>query len=248
MADRNVILHGRLGDEFGKSFRFNVETAGEAIRALNANFPDKFMAALREGSYNIVRGDVENGMGLDENNINAFKLGRADLHIIPVVEGSAGRGGKGGGGVKAILGVALVGVAIFMSGGLAGGGLAALGGEAFKIGAMSITWGNLATVGVAVALMGASSMLTPKEKPKEETKRDDSFSFSGPINVNEQGNPIPLIYGRVVTGGQPISSGIDIEDIGTWRGGSGSGVPGHNQALINGQLQPVFSGVYNSVS
>lgn len=248
MADRNVVLHGRLREQFGESYRLNVETAGEAIRALNANFPGDFIAALKEGSYYIVRGDRKTGMGIDEGALNSFKLGAADLHIIPAVEGSASRGGKGGGGVKAILGVALVGVAIFASGGLAGAGMAGFGQTAFQIGGLSVSWGKLALFGAALTLMGASTMLTPKEKPKDETKRDDSFSFSGPINVNEQGNPIPLIYGRVMTGGQPISSGIDIEDIGTWRGGSGSGVPGLNQALINGQIHPVFSGMFNSVS
>jgi predicted phage tail protein len=249
MTNRNVILHGHLRKLFGESFSLNVETAGEALRALNANFPGEFIKELERGSYYIIRGDENLGMGLDEDSLNTFKLGNADLHIMPAIEGSSPRGGgKGGGGVKAILGVALIGVAIFASGGLAGGGLlAGMGQTAIPLGVMNITYGNIALFGVALTIMGASSMLSPKEKPKQETKRDDSFSFSGPINVNEQGNPVPLIYGRVIVGGQPISSGIDIEDIGTWQAGAGSGVPGYNQALINGQISPVFSGIYNSV-
>lgn len=236
MHKRNIYLHGRLRDEFGELFEFDVETAGEAIRALHANFPERFLNALKEGSYWIIRGDEETGMSLDEDLLNGFRLGNADLHIIPAVEGSA-RGGKRAGTIKAIAGVALIGIAIFASGGLAGGGLAALGGTALPIGGMSITWGNIALFGFAMAIAGASSMLTQREKPKAETKREDSFSFSGPSNVAEQGNAIPLIYGRVMTGGIPISTGITTEDIGTYgSGSSGSGVPGYHQGMINGEV------------
>lgn len=216
MAKRQIHLHGRLGDEFGTLFEFDVETAGEAIRALHANIPERFCNALKEGSYWVIRGDEETGMPIEEELLNSFRLGDADLHIIPALEGSA-RSGKRGGTIKAIAGIALIGIAIFASGGLAAGGLAALGNTAFSIGGLSITWGNIALFGFALAISGASSLLTQKEKPKAETKREDSFSFSGPSNVIEQGNAIPLIYGRVMTGGIPISTGIDTEDIGTYR-------------------------------
>lgn len=237
MTERTIHLHGALGTEFGESFRFAVETAGEAIRAFNANFPGRFIEALREGSFHVIRGNPETGMPLEEDHINGFRLGNADLHIIPAIEGSSSRGK---GGIKAIIGVALIGVAIFASGGLAGGGLlAGMGAPAFGI--SGVTYGSIATFGAALALMGASQMLSPKEKPTEETKRDDSFAFSGPINTNDQGNPVPLIYGRVMTGGMPISSGIDIEDIGTYRASVGSGIPGHNQISVNGQIVDIFN-------
>lgn len=246
MARRKVHLHGKLKDEFGPLFEFAVATAGEAIRALNANFPHRFMGVLKEGSYHLIRGDLDTGMGLEEDHLNSFNLGRGDLHIVPVIEGSAGRGGKGGGGIKAILGVALIGVAIFMSGGTM---LAPLSGMAstFAIGGMNISWGTVAAFGLAMSVAGVAQMLSPKEKPKDETKRDDSFAFSGPINTNEQGNPIPLVYGRVMTGGQVVSSGIDIEDMGTYSGGSGSGVPGYGEVYVDGVATSVFSGTWNTV-
>lgn len=240
MTERTIHLHGALGTEFGESFRFAVETAGEAIRALNANFPGRFIEALREGSFHVIRGDLKDGMPLEEDHLNTFRLGNADLHIIPAIKGSSPRGK---GGIKAIIGVALIGVAIFASGGLAGGGLfAGLGQTAIPLtGNLGITYGQLAMVGALMAVGGASQMLAPKEKPKDETKRDDSFAFSGPINTNDQGNPVPLIYGRVMTGGMPISSGIDIEDIGTYRASVGSGIPGHNQISVNGQIVDILN-------
>lgn len=238
MSKRKIFLHGRLGEEFGQVFEFDIETAGEAIRALHANIPDRFLDALKEGSYWLIRGDEDTGMPIEEELLNSFRLGDADLHIIPAIEGSA-RNGKRGGTIKAIAGVALIGIAIFASGGLAAGGLTALGNTAVTIGGLNITWGSIALFGFAMAISGASSLLTQKEKPKAETKHEDSFSFSGPSNVVDQGNAIPLIYGRVMTGGIPISTGIDTEDIGTYAGGSGSGSPGYSQAMVNNEVVAV---------
>jgi predicted phage tail protein len=249
MASRAIILHGHLREELGERFEMAVKTAGEAFRALNANFPGKFIALIKEGSYCVIRGDEKTGMSLDEACLNEFNLGDADLHIIPVVEGSAGRSGKGGGGLKVILGVALISVAIFMSAGAAGGLVAGLGTTAFSIAGtgMSVTWGTIALFGLAMAVTGASAMLSPKEKPKSETKREDSYAFSGPINTNAQGNPVPLIYGRVMTGGQPISSGIDIEDISTWSSGSTSSTDSVSSGSGSGSGSTEYTGSWNSV-
>ncbi|AMB48255.1 tail assembly protein [Methylobacterium sp. AMS5] len=198
---RKIVLHGRLKKLFGGPFNLNVATAGEAVRALAANFPQRFLEALSEGSYEVIRGKRSTGMRLVEEHINEFRLGSGDLHIVPVTAGSK----KSGGILKTILGVALIGVAIFASGGTLAAPLAGL-----TAGSM---WGTVAMLGVSMALTGVSQMLAKKEQSKDETKKEESFSFSGPGNNTEQGNPVPLIYGRVMTGSLPISFGIDVEDI-----------------------------------
>ncbi|MET4217841.1 putative phage tail protein [Bradyrhizobium sp. LB14.3] len=76
---RTVHLHGKLGKEFGQSHRFDVATAGEALRALNCAFPGRFVKALEDGYYKVVRGDKRNGMQLDLELVNGFNLGIADL-------------------------------------------------------------------------------------------------------------------------------------------------------------------------
>lgn len=204
---RNVILHGHLAEKFGPSFRLAVATAGEALRALNVNFPGQFVEALMEGSYRVVRGE---DFDLELEVINEFNLGMADLHIVPVIAGSAS-GNKGGSAVKTIIGVALVGVAIFASGGTLAAPLAGMGATAFG----GVTWGTIALFGVAMALSGIAGMLTPKDanKPKTDSQKQDSFSFSGPVNVTGAGGAVPLIYGHVITGSVVISAGFDVEDI-----------------------------------
>lgn len=192
---RNIYLYGRLAKKFGHHHRLDVATAGEAVRAFMVNHAD-FEKEMRKGSYHVVRGkEIDTGFSLGEAEINDFKLGSGDLHIVPVIKGS-----KRGGFLKIILGVVLVGAALFM-----GIGTPLLGG--LGIGA---TWGNVAMLGVGLALAGVSQMLAPEES---DEKKNDSFTMSGPGNVYEQGYPIPLIYGHVITGTLLGSGAVDIEDI-----------------------------------
>ncbi|MFA9261796.1 MAG: hypothetical protein ACEQSB_00350 [Undibacterium sp.] len=198
---RKIHLTGLLGKKYGKIIELEVETIAEAIRALSTNFPG-FLADLKIGSYHVVLGkSVRKGLSLGEDDIAGFRLGRSDLHILPFVAGSKNSGGI----LKAVLGVALIGVAFMFSGGalatplMAGGGL--LGG---------FTYGNLAMLGAALALQGVSTLLSPEEST---TEKQDSFTLSGPGNAYEQGYPVPLVYGRVITGGVLVSGGIDIEPI-----------------------------------
>jgi predicted phage tail protein len=208
---RSIFLHGSLADKYGKVFKLDVKTAGEAVRALSANFPS-FMKDVRDGVWHVVRGnDIDKGFSLDENQIAGFRLGKGDLHIVPFIAGS-----KRGGLLKIVLGAVLVGAAFAFTGGalatpiLGGGGL--LGG---------ITGTQVALFGAAVALAGVSSLLSPEEK-SDETDGSSSFTMSGPGNTYEQGNPVPLVYGEVITGGVLVSGGIDIERIAVTGSGGGS--------------------------
>ena len=203
---RTIHLHGRLGDKFGKEFRFDVATAAEAVRALATNF-NEFLLELQEGSYEVVRGNYfgDDPIWLDESEVAEFKLGHADLHIVPHIEGS--KNARAGGSLKIILGVALIGVAVagaFFTGGMS------LGMMGTTIPGLGISFGNVAMVGVALILAGVARLLTPtQQNPNEQA----SFLLNGPGNSYAQGNPVPLVYGEVIVGSQLISGSIDIEPI-----------------------------------
>jgi predicted phage tail protein len=209
---RKVYLYGALADTYGKEFSLDVSTAGEAIRALSANFP-KFMKDIRDGAWHVVRGkDIDKGMSLDKDDIAAFRLGRnADLHILPYVAGS-----KRGGLLKIILGVVLIGAAFALTGGALATGIGATGS---LLG--GITGTQVALFGAAMALAGISSLLTPEEKAEKEDG-SASFTMAGPGSTSDQGAPVPLVYGEVITGGVLISGGVDIERIAVTGSGGGS--------------------------
>ncbi|MER9176307.1 hypothetical protein NKH72_22265 [Mesorhizobium sp. M0955] len=190
---RKIHLHGHLA-QFGEVIELDVATAAEAVRALGVCIPG-FINVLREGAYHVIRGSLDKGFALGEDDLLPLKLGRGDLHIMPMVLGA-----KRGGILKTILGTVLVGAALFLSGGALGAPIfAGLGG---------ITWGNVAMLGVITALSGVSQLLAPSEK---KSKDDSSFTTSGPGNTYDQGSPIPLVYGETLTGGVLVSAGVDIE-------------------------------------
>ncbi len=196
---RKIYLHGELGEKFGFEIELDVQTAAEAVRALCVNF-EGFEAVMRHGEFHVVRGhDIDKGRDLDLELCQTYRLGKAPLHIAPYVAGS-----KRGGILKVVLGVALIGAAFLFSGGALATAVAPgmLGG--------GFTYGNMALLGVALAVGGISQMLTPQEK---DNKKEDSYLFNGPGNTYDQGGALPLVYGEVITGGVLASIGVDIEQL-----------------------------------
>lgn len=203
MSLRTIYLYGHLADQFGDSHKLAVETACEAIRALDCNFPG-FRLAISEGAYEIVRGDYapDAGMWLDVQEASELRLGAADLHFVPVIEGSKSQ--QAGGAMKVVLGVALVAGAAALTGGFG------LLGTGLVSGFGSTLAGNAAMMGVALAVAGVATMLSPKQQNPYE---QNSFVLSGPGNSYDQGNPVPLVYGEVICGSVMISGALDVEDI-----------------------------------
>lgn len=196
---RKVHLYGPL-KKYGEVLELEVATAAEAVRALIANFPE-ITKDIADGKWRVVRGDGEAGMDLGEEDIALMKLGQADLHIIPVIEGQKGRGG---GILKVVLGLTLIAVSF---------GSAAFLGNAIMGGALGgMTWGSaIGMVGLSMALTGISSLLAPENESNEEK---NSFIMNGPTGAVGQGNPVPLAYGGpIIIGSVMISGGIDIDQL-----------------------------------
>jgi predicted phage tail protein len=228
MTLRFVHLHGALGEEFGETFRFDTTTASDTLRALNCAFPGRFIQAIQKSSYRLVRGHIETGMDLDMEEILGFKLGRSDLHMIPVASGAISQTTKGT--TKVVLGAALVGTAIFMSAGTLAAPLATSGLLS------GLTYGNIAAVGLGLALAGAATLLTKAPTPSTASN-NVSASGSATGDLAQEGSPIPLVYGRYMVPGIPISVASQTEDIDVYANSNGSieDAFGHNPSYWNGQ-------------
>lgn len=194
---RNIHLHGALGKRFGRHHTLDVATAGEAGRALAAVLPGFRDFAVGKW-FRVVRGDRRTGLALGEGDL-AFELGAADLHIVPVLAGSGGRGGLG----KIIAGVFLIGAAFFFPGSIAAFGTAT---------GLGITAGQVAGLGLALAMTGLGQMLAPK--PKSNNGKDQSsYLFDGGANVTTEGGPVPLVYGHFRVNPVLVGVGLSTEDI-----------------------------------
>ncbi|CAO3459803.1 hypothetical protein [Azospirillum argentinense] len=226
---RTIHLYGRLSREFGAAIRLDVASAAEAARALEANFPGRFYRAIRDGAFKLVRGDRHHGLVLGEEELR-FQLGSADLHVIPVPKGH----GKGKGGAKVVVGLAIMAVAVVASGGAAavaaGQGLA---GFSAAMGSGFLSWGTLGMVGLTMTLSGVSQLLSPTPKMADSFEAVDkrpSFLFNGPVNAQEQGGPLALIYGRVRVGSTVGSAGMAVEQVQSTQ--PAPGTPGGGTSVV----------------
>lgn len=213
---KTIYLHGYL-KPLGESFTFDVPNPAMAFSALKRQVKG-FAKAVRDGEFMIIIGPQKGGFALDENELS-FRFGQMnDLHVVPVVKGS---GGNGTGIVKTVLGVALLAVGV--GGALLAGGAAGFGATAFgasTLGALAPTWGTIASIGVAVSLAGASSLLSARPnlnglsyEQREQADQRPSYLFNGPQNASQEGLPVPLVYGRMLIGSVVGSTGLVTEQI-----------------------------------
>jgi len=200
---REVILYGALRQRFGRSFRFYLDTntVGEAISALKSQL-NGFAEFLASAKGNGLAFTVFVGT----KNVNEEGLrrpGEGPIRIAPVFLGS-----KRAGLFSIILGAALITASFFV------------GGPALSA--------YLLSTGIGIAAGGLVQMLSPQPKGLKQAdspQNQPSYVFNGSVNTQAQGNPVPLLYGRMIVGSAVISAGIRAEDYAPASGGVGTGTP-----------------------
>lgn len=182
---RTVRLYGHLGARFGRTHQFAVASAAEAIRALCSQF-EGFREAISKVNVAVRIGTRV----INESDVRSGRLadpvGKDDIRIAPVPVGS----GKNG-VLQTVLGVILIVVGAYT--------------------------GNAALIGSGVSLVvgGVVQMLTPTpslDKNRDGPNNRASYNFNGPVNTSAQGNPVPVLYGRMMVGSYVVSGGIYNEE------------------------------------
>jgi predicted phage tail protein len=79
------------------------------------------------------------------------------------------------------------------------------------LGVSTTVAGIISGVLMTALMIGVSMLLAPKPPKlgRTDQAKDDSYLFSGPENVTEQGVAVPVIYGQVYAGSVVISAGLD---------------------------------------
>jgi predicted phage tail protein len=190
-----VLLHGPLGDMFGREHSLYVSSPGEAIRALcvlREGFRDELS---RPGAfYTVLAG--ETALPLEALNIGTA---RRDIHIVPVVEGAKSDNAAAGWSILAATALIVVGYALS---GYTGGGSLVL----TKVGSAMLAAGISMGIGGVISLLSSSDT---GDKPKEQSANNPSRLFSGAVNTIAQGHPIQICYGEVEIGSALISTMMD---------------------------------------
>lgn len=178
---RTIRLYGSLAKQFGRVHRLAVESTAEAVRALCVILPGFQTELMTSGE----RG-IKYACFLGKTNISKDDLqlsgGADDIRIAPVMAGA-----KAGGILQFIAGAILVVAGYFTANPM------------------------LMNLGISMALGGVVQMLSPQQagtSAADTPENTPSYVFNGPVNTTAQGNPVPLLYGRMVVGSAVISAGI----------------------------------------
>lgn len=211
-----VRLHGSLAARFGRVWNLDINSPREAVAAIECGRPG-FRKAIAELDRMGMVFRVRTPMHDFVSEEVGMSVGRAQrIDIIPIVRGASA-------GLRFVVGAAL----IFFSYGSAAPWAAPMMG-----------------IGVSLTLGAITEWLTPTLKKEDVAKNVQSWTLSGPTNTMDQGSPVPIIYGEVLTGSTPISGGLSVSDMTA----SGSVAPG---VVISGNSNPVFgsgaSGLYTLV-
>lgn len=215
---RTVRLYGEMGAKFGREFKLAVSCPAEACQALGAMIPgfNDYLAKAKDRGIGF--GVFVGKRPLSEKEL-MYPPGAEDIRIAPITFGAKKRGWG-----QILIGIVLIIVAVvytYFSGDIEGGA-------------------TIAMYGVGMIIGGFVQMLIPMPKaPKAQERADDTPSamFSGPVNTQAQGHPVPLLYGRMFTGSAVVSAGINTEDssVGT---GTGGYVPGGGSVIIRDPSVP----------
>jgi len=211
---RRINLEGELGEKFGKVWHLNVKSPAEAVRAIDAQrkgFRKYFLDTGEKGiGYEVIVGDQ--GLQQEEALLYPTPM-RDDYTFIPIPQGGKSRA----------FGMIMMGVALFVTAGMASGVLASAWGTATTGAYASTTTflGNLGAeimaaemltqsamlMGGALMLGGVAQLLAPSPESSAGNE-EQSYLFDGAINSVKQGTPIPILYGRMTVGGAVISASI----------------------------------------
>lgn len=197
---RKMIFHGQLIKLFGREFKYkahNVPKMMSAAKSLLDGFERYMSEAHKRGLTFAVFVGNERKRNIAEAELEMTN-GADDIHLVPIIIGS-----KRGGLFQTILGIGLIGAAMFFS--PVGMGVFAAGGF----------WGTTAMIGASMALGGIVQMLSPQAgglRMRESPDNKPSYAFGSPVNTTAQGNPVAVGYGCREIGGAVISAGIYTED------------------------------------
>jgi len=193
---KRIKVYGRLARFLGfRTFLADVNSAGEAMRFLLANWPE-LEKHISGQVYKVKVGEYD--IGEDELN---HPSGCQDIKIIPVATGSRDFFESTFG--TFVMAAAFI-AAPYLAPGLIGAGATGIGAA---IGTASTS------IGISFALSGASQLLFPPPALPNiasiNNPSNQNFAFSGIQQVSRVGTALPLAFGQVFCGSIVVSAGVD---------------------------------------
>lgn len=190
------VLGGKLAEKYGRVHDLVAKTPVQAFRLMCLNYPDFRQEiiddSLAGAEYQFV---VDDERGLIDGQL-VMPIAGKKLYFAPVVEGA---GGKLGGIIETVVGVVLLVVATVF--------------QQYELYPALVPM--IAGAGISLTLGGITTLLStvPKNTGGGTGDTLSSFYFNGPANTQQQGAPVPVVYGRVLIGSQAVSASMQAMDL-----------------------------------
>jgi len=180
---RKVYLEGEIGEKFGREFTMNVDSFAEAIRCLDCNFPEfrQYMIESEDRGIGFVC-DVSGNAIQDERELLLIDKNEGDFTISAVPAGSKKA-------AKVIIGAILIYISFQID---------PSGATAERIAAFTFA------LGANLVITGIQEMLAPD--PSVDDAQDESYLYQGTSQTILEGDPVPVLYGKLRVPGRPIST------------------------------------------
>jgi predicted phage tail protein len=187
---RKVHLLGTLKEKFGEEWEAECETIAEIFQLIDCQ-TNGFKHYMIQCAENGINFSIRYGKDFIEYPEELkMNLPEHDIYITDVPAGASAT-------AKIIAAVAIIALLWWNP----MGWVTAAGVGGFS-GAMSATAGQIA---FAIALNLAISGINELLMPTPDKGAEGGYFFNGPVNTIKQGQPVPLLYGRMIIGGAPIS-------------------------------------------
>ena len=210
---RNVYLEGEMGEKFGTGFQIYAESVADVMRCLDANIGEEIRMYLLD-CHNKDIGftvDVADNSFDDEKEL-LMPMHEGDITITPMAAGSKSAFGK------ILAAIALVIIAIYVpnmlttitefsvtQGGFTMGAMQhATVGTFLGMSASTIQMG-LGLLAVNLGMMGIMQMMAPDPGVDDGASTPENYLFNGPVQSIVQGDPVPVLYGKLRVPGQPVN-------------------------------------------
>tara|TARA_S200000501_G_scaffold175126_1_gene164759 strand:- start:16332 stop:17066 length:735 start_codon:yes stop_codon:yes gene_type:complete len=196
---RNVYLEGELGDRFIPHLNIDCTSIPEIFSCLDANFSN-FREYLVEKHEQNIGFEIDiAGEKLEYERELLMTINEGDITITPLPVGSKSGPAK----ILAALAIA----SLFLIPGMQTGALALTESATLASGATTTVltgFGKfVAMLSVNLATMGLQQMMAPD--PSTDADQEESYLFNGAEQNIIEGDPVPVLYGKLRVPGQPIS-------------------------------------------
>lgn len=184
---RKVYLDGELGEKYGKELTMNVDSFADVFACLKANFDDvkHYLRDCHEKGIGFLFKVGDREVTADEELLLSFNEG--DMYISPVPIGSR----------KSAVGKIVMAIVVAVVTYYFGPEIAAFfGAELATIQTIGYT------LAANLAIQGFNELLAPDPSGDDQ---DESYLYQGTGQNIVEGDPVPLVYGKLRVPGRPVS-------------------------------------------